>query len=328
MAKNKKNKKTRKNRKHRISFKVFITLVSLIIAILVGTCLYSYIKYQDPWYFFRPLIEEEQNDEKPNDNNNEQYENNAVVPGKTAADAKGNVVPNTYYAVISKEAYYKDIQDTMQNGTAENILVELTQLLQETHKTTVSYGEARYMLQYTDEDVVHKGTLIGMYDGTELEHTWDGKSWTREHVWPCSKMRIPPNDGDNYRPTNSTRDHRSDLHNLRSIVQSTNSSRSDRYYDNEPLTEDTYFPNVGEGDFRGDAARILFYMTTRYPDLTLVEEPEKAGTEMGKLSLLLQWNKEDPVDEYEIQRNNRISQYQGNRNPYIDYPNLADKIFS
>ncbi len=48
---------------------------------------------------------------------------------------------------------------------------------------------------------------------------------------------------------------------------------------------------------------------------------------IGKLSTLLEWNNAVPVDEFEIQRNNRIYEYQGNRNPFIDYPELANKVF-
>ena len=49
---------------------------------------------------------------------------------------------------------------------------------------------------------------------------------------------------------------------------------------------------------------------------------------MGILSDLLEWNKLDPVDEYEIHRNNLIyNNYQHNRNPFIDFPQWADYIW-
>lgn len=40
------------------------------------------------------------------------------------------------------------------------------------------------------------------------------------------------------------------------------------------------------------------------------------------------WHEEDPVDEFEIQRNNRIYEYQGNRNPFIDYADLATILYA
>ena len=49
---------------------------------------------------------------------------------------------------------------------------------------------------------------------------------------------------------------------------------------------------------------------------------------MGKLSALIQWHQQDPVDAKEIARNNAIFGYQGNRNPFIDDPSWADCIYS
>ena len=69
-------------------------------------------------------------------------------------------------------------------------------------------------------------------------------------------------------------------------------------------------------------------MATRYDFLSLNDDLDVAqDTTMGKLSVLLKWNEENPVDKFEIQRNNRIYEYQGNRNPYIDHQEIASKIF-
>ena len=95
---------------------------------------------------------------------------------------------------------------------------------------------------------------------------------------------------------------------------------------------------------RGDIARALFYMETRYyeyvseydPKLELVDEITSATHKatsskpgkMGWRKVLLQWHHEDPVDEYEIHRNNLIyNNFQGNRNPFIDHPEYADLIY-
>lgn len=64
------------------------------------------------------------------------------------------------------------------------------------------------------------------------------------------------------------------------------------------------------------------------PGLNLVNNPSNNGHEMGDLSLLLKWAKEDPVDEFERQRNSRIYEYQGNRNPFIDHPEIIDKLYA
>jgi len=92
--------------------------------------------------------------------------------------------------------------------------------------------------------------------------------------------------------------------------------------------------------YKGDIARAMFYMPARYftyedathPKLqltngspaALIASPSQPGL-AGDLETLLEWNKLDPVDDYEIKRNNLIhNNYQGNRNPFIDHPEWAD----
>lgn len=103
---------------------------------------------------------------------------------------------------------------------------------------------------------------------------------------------------------------------------------------------------------KGDIARAIFYMVARYnylsgsdsdgigsnnPNLTLVQEDNyyssytsstsQAG-KMGILTDLLAWHHADPVDQYEIHRNNLIyNNFSKNRNPFIDFPEWADFIW-
>jgi hypothetical protein len=69
------------------------------------------------------------------------------------------------------------------------------------------------------------------------------------------------------------------------------------------------------------------------PDLELVDAVNTDAMSTagkgyhGKLSTLLAWNKADPVDSFEIRRNNVIYNYQKNRNPFIDHPESAEKIW-
>ena len=85
---------------------------------------------------------------------------------------------------------------------------------------------------------------------------------------------------------------------------------------------------------KGDVARILFYMATRYEqgdkvDLELNEKLNNGSNPYhGKLSVLLEWNELDPVDEFEQNRNNVIQEWQGNRNPFIDNPEWANAIWN
>ncbi|MBR6226272.1 MAG: endonuclease [Bacilli bacterium] len=102
---------------------------------------------------------------------------------------------------------------------------------------------------------------------------------------------------------------------------------------------------------KGDIARALFYMAACYnnfsgtdiitdynPNLLLVDYATDNGAAesssathpvcMGILSDLLEWHKMDPVDEYEIHRNNLIyKNFQHNRNPFIDFPEWVDVVW-
>lgn len=84
-------------------------------------------------------------------------------------------------------------------------------------------------------------------------------------------------------------------------------------------------------EYKGDFARTYFYMLTRYMDVcSSWSTPMMSGGNFSSwaLNLLLEWNEKDPVSEKEIKRNNVIyTNYQKNRNPFIDYPELANKVY-
>ena len=72
-------------------------------------------------------------------------------------------------------------------------------------------------------------------------------------------------------------------------------------------------------------------MDVRYDELKLVfltgtQKPAKQ--EMGDLATLLQWHIDDPVDDFERNRNNVIFGYQNNRNPFIDHPELVSYVYN
>ncbi len=137
---------------------------------------------------------------------------------------------------------------------------------------------------------------------------------------------------------------RSDIHNIRPCHGSANSARSNFGFDeipdnqsnwygintngayistgNEPSVSDDYSEGFGsewepQEDRKGDVARAVFYFYTMYPT--------QAGpiSNLIDLNLAYQWHLDDPIDALEIQRNDRAESAQGNRNPYIDYVDLA-----
>jgi endonuclease I len=67
---------------------------------------------------------------------------------------------------------------------------------------------------------------------------------------------------------------------------------------------------------KGNTARAIFYFATRY-------KMKMSATEEAALR---EWDKQDPVDAEEFTQNNQIDQLQGNRNPFIDFSDLLDRI--
>lgn len=85
-------------------------------------------------------------------------------------------------------------------------------------------------------------------------------------------------------------------------------------------------------EYKGDFARSMFYMACVYPDINWVinymfrKESYPTLTNWA-MNMLLQWAREDKVSQKEIDRNNLVEQYQGNRNPFVDFPELAEYIW-
>ena len=87
----------------------------------------------------------------------------------------------------------------------------------------------------------------------------------------------------------------------------------------ELKTSTSFEPREGH---KGNLARAVFYFYTMYPDV--------AGdiSRIADKDVLFRWHRNDPVDETERTRNNRIEERQGNRNPYVDHPELVAKAWS
>lgn len=94
----------------------------------------------------------------------------------------------------------------------------------------------------------------------------------------------------------------------------------------------TVFEPIDE--YKGDFARTYFYMATRYEDQIAGWYMDDILTKTAKqvykdwyLKLLFKWHQQDPVSQKEIARNNAVYSYQKNRNPFIDHPEYAAKIW-
>lgn len=85
-------------------------------------------------------------------------------------------------------------------------------------------------------------------------------------------------------------------------------------------------------EYKGDFARAIFYMATVYDDINWVINYMFVRNSYPTLvdwavNMLLQWSREDKVSQKEIVRNNAVEQSQGNRNPFVDFPELAEYIW-
>lgn len=218
------------------------------------------------------------------------------------------------------------------------------------------------VLEITDEDPMNPDRIVDVYRNASLLKT--ERSYQREHSWPSS-YGFPNNVVGNYPYTDVHHLHLADgsynasRGNLPYDWCSTSCS--------ERPTVATNGTGGGTGGYpgnsnwrasdrwevwkerRGDIARGLLYLDVRYeggthpitgaaePDLILTDERalivtsdglNAAIAHMGMLSVLLEWHQLDPPDARDHSRNAGACAAQGNRNPFIDRPELADCVFS
>ena len=200
--------------------------------------------------------------------------------------------------------------------------------------TEISYSNVWGALRETDEDPANPNNVILLYTGRSQGKFTNGSGvndWNREHVWAKSHGDFGTAMGAG-----------TDLHHLRPTDASVNSSRGNLDFDDGGTQHSEALGNYYDSDsweprdtVKGDVARMLFYMAVRYEgdsgevDLELNNQVNNGSAPYhGKMSVLLEWHKEDPVDDNERRRNEIIySDYQHNRNPFIDHPEWASAIW-
>ncbi len=202
-----------------------------------------------------------------------------------------------------------------------------------------NYGDIVEILNTADQNPLNSNQVFLMYKEVpraKFDYQTTSNStgkWNREHIYPQSRGGFADatsevEDGINiWLPTSAddiTAGH-ADAHHIRAEDGPENSSRGNKDYG---LTG--YNGPVGTlGSWKGDVARSVFYMAVRYNALSVVngDIPDTTVGQLGDLATLLLWNATDPSDDFEMNRNNYIYTWQVNRNPFIDYPNLADYIW-
>ena len=241
-------------------------------------------------------------------------------------------IQRTIFALLTISPIYNASPILAQTISTEQLRQEIHQRLVSGH-SPIGYSQTDEAMAEIDQDPNTPDNLILFYTGrSQDKDKWVSSNaqdgWNREHLWPQSRgTRAAPM--------------KSDLHHLMPTDASVNQHRSNLNFDNggspEGEAPDTFLDDDSfepRDDIKGDVARALFYMDVRYegtngePDLNLVDElPVTGGTSIGDLCTLLSWHQSDPVSNAEKTRNDRIQTRQGNRNLFIDEPELANKIF-
>jgi endonuclease I len=252
-------------------------------------------------------------------------EGSITTPGK---------MPSNYYAGI--------------NPYNSNFISNLTQKINPHDTVFYSQYIARVINIWLARDTTNARKVVScVYTGAPYVYEdpflwWTGTNngvLTREHTYSQSWM--PTNQGNPYWPnapgTSRELPEYNDLHNLFPANQTTaNAIRSNNPFGNvlnATYTSPTGFGKLGSDGTRtvyephpnhkGDVARALFYMCVAYHNVNGFNWSLPANQ---NLQVLRDWHMQDPPDAHEIARNELIFSFQRNRNPFIDFPEWANRI--
>lgn len=216
--------------------------------------------------------------------------------------------------------------DNLSTLSASSLKSSLNTLMSSTHKYTSSYDDCHYLADHTDCQNGDGSVSLIYTNYSATMSQWNG--WNREHVWPKSLG------GD------TTTGGGADLHHIRPSDAVVNSTRSNNKYGNADGGKEVYGKNPATGylggyyadgyfepldNVKGDVARICLYVYVRWgsswgaTDITDVFQ---------SVEVLLAWCELDPVDTWEMERNDVVEDIQGNRNVFIDYPEYAWLLFN
>ncbi|MBP3413389.1 MAG: endonuclease, partial [Oscillospiraceae bacterium] len=187
----------------------------------------------------------------------------------------------------------------------------------ERDKVDASYASLVEYFPYTDADCENEGNIILFYCNLSQTAQWaPAKYWNREHMWPDSKGGSALE---------------GDVHAMRPTDPKVNSSRGNLPYGEghtgKPAYANEYNQELLGGYFggafepldiaKGDCARTVLYDYVAQTHVNVVD------TIFESRETLLKWCQLDPVDQFEMSRNDSAQSIQKNRNPFVDYPELA-----
>lgn len=241
-----------------------------------------------------------------------------------------------------KNGYY----DAAEGKSAEALRTSLYSII----KNHVNVGYDGLWNVYYDSDVKEDGTVWDMYSdipggkppyvyypGEDQcgNYSGEGSCYNREHSMPKSwfKEASPMySDAFHIYPTDGYVNNRRGNYPFGEVgsVEWTSKNGSKLGTCSYPGYTGKVFEPIDE--YKGDFARTYFYMSTCYKDKRLDYDNGAimfSGSDMKPwaLNMLLEWHRQDPVSQKEIDRNNAVEKHQHNRNPYIDYPELAEHVW-
>lgn len=241
------------------------------------------------------------------------------------------------YCIAQIPQYYSSV-DFTQN--ASGIKLQLTTLITTTHTHELVYTpEVWDALKQTDLDPTNNQKVLLIYGYNDIDSAINndrtrGKDlschtssctgfWVREHVY--ARANGDPNLGEEGPG--------SDAHHLRSIDSQLNGSRGNKLFaagngNAQSMGTTSWYPG---DEWKGDVARMMMYMYLRYQSQCLPVNIGTGSTSYSPLgdmpNIFLEWNHQDPVSQYELNRNTILQGIQGNRNPFIDNPYLATMLW-
>ena len=237
-------------------------------------------------------------------------------------------------SIYAQQSYYNDL-DLTKSGLA--LKQELATKIINTHSNFLSYTPGVWEASKATDvnpDNASEVLLIYGYSSTGTtartrginDNGGNSGDWNREHTYPKSLGN----------PNLGTSGPGADAHHLRpSDVQYNGLRGSKAFADGSGNSGDVTGGWYPGDEWKGDVARMMMYMYLRYGDQCLpsvVGVGSSAATPDDMIDLFLEWNAEDPVSTIEDNRNNYHGNVantyaQGNRNPFIDNPNLATQIW-
>lgn len=224
-----------------------------------------------------------------------------------------------------REAFYSGVSDSFHRSSGAQLFQDLNKLLDTTHKPL---SELPADILYSEVDRRPDGALYYLYSGEGPKNEEEAKERNGRDLQQFNIEHVVPKSW--FEAKNPMRD---DLHHLFTEQRKCNSDRGNlplrEAGDNAEVLPSCGLVRTSHGKAfepfagKGEVARAILYFVTRYPGEVGDDKKEMTFADLPKL---LEWHKEYPVTDYERHRNDAIQDNQGNRNPFIDFPELAEKV--